>query len=147
MTARSSAAAVTLRAEQCYDRAARQSGVGQPRRWGPVAAGLRSAAWRLAAIRALGDPRHRDAGVAELLVAIVALIAQVAAYHEQRRCVAQAHAARSAVLVLREHRAGAGRTPAQAGRPPSSGPLGEDVPCRFAMTATAKAARRRLFSR
>ena len=76
VAARSSAAAVTLRAEQCYDRAARQSGVGQPRRWGPVAAGLRSAAWRLAAIRTLGDPRHRDAGVAELLVAIAALIAR-----------------------------------------------------------------------
>ena len=130
--ARSCAALPARRAEEFYDRAAREARVGQPRKWGPVAAQLRSAAWRLAAIRNIGDPRHRDAGVTELIVAIAALIAEVAAYHEQRRCLAQASAARRAARALREHRAGAGRAPAQAGRTPELGgaPAGRPSPNR-----------------
>jgi hypothetical protein len=88
------------RAADRYQRAARSSGTGQPTTWGPVAADLRSAAWRLAAIRALVPSRRDDGGAGALVVALSALIGEVAAYHEQRQCLAQAHAARAARDVL-----------------------------------------------
>ncbi len=82
-------------AVEAYQRAAGAAGVGQPRRWGPVAAQLRSASWRLMAVRSLvRGPAGADAGV-ELVVALASLLAEIAAYHEQNRCLAQAHAART----------------------------------------------------
>jgi hypothetical protein len=77
-----------------YDRAARTPMLRQPRRWPPVARELRRAAWRLAATRSVTPGREDDSGMAELMVAVAALIAEIAAYHEERNCIAQAAAAR-----------------------------------------------------
>ncbi len=119
--ARSGSGEAASRAERLYDRATRQTRIGQPRRWAAVASQLRSSAWRLAAVRSVGYRRGNDAGVAELIVALAALIAEIAAYHEQRQCLAQAAAARSAAAVLRDHRGGAGSAPGGGGRPAELG--------------------------
>ena len=86
-----------------FDRAARTPvlrHLSQPGRWPPVAGELRRAAWRLAAARSVTRGRDDDPGMAELMVAVAALIAEIAAYHEQRRHLAQAAAARRAGRVL-----------------------------------------------
>ena len=86
-----------------FDRAARTPDLrhlSQPGRWPPVAGELRRAAWRLAAARSVTRGRDDDPGMAELLVAVAALIAEIAAYHEQRRHLAQAAAARRTGRVL-----------------------------------------------
>ena len=83
-----------------FDRAARTPILRQPRRWPPVARELRRAAWRLAAARSVTRGRDDDPGMAELMVAVAALIAEIAAYHEQRRHLAQAAAARRTGRVL-----------------------------------------------
>ena len=87
-----------------YDRAARAPYVGLPRRWPPVAAALRHAAWRLIALRTVSGrrPEEQD-GVAELVIAVAALLAEIAALHEQRRCLAQAAAARRTSHILHQH--------------------------------------------
>jgi len=74
-----------------YQRAARQKGIGQPRSWGPIASQLRAAAWRLAAVGTLGRAGRAGSG-GELMVAVAALIAQIAAWHEQSQRLAQARA-------------------------------------------------------
>ena len=89
------------RAAELYDRAARSSGRGQPTRWGPIAAQLRTAAWRLSRVRGL---RARDNGVPQLVLACAALMAEIAAYYEQRRAMAQAQAAARSARIVREHR-------------------------------------------
>jgi hypothetical protein len=113
--ARTAVGEVAARVERLYDRAARQARVGQPRAWGPLAAQLRTAAWRLAAIRGLNDRLGGDAGIVPLIVAVTALIAEIAAHHEQRQCLAQARAARGAAAVWPLHRAGAAHAPTGAG--------------------------------
>ena len=65
-----------------------------------MAGELRRAAWRLAAARSVTRGRDDDPGMAELMVAVALLIAEIAAYHEQRRHLAQAAAARRAGRVL-----------------------------------------------
>jgi hypothetical protein len=81
---------------EVYDRAARTPGVGQPAVWDGAAQALRTAAWQLAAVRAL-SVRGADAGnTAMLLAALAALAAEVAAYHQARARYAQALAARRA---------------------------------------------------
>lgn len=144
---RTPAAAVSERAERLYDRAARQTRVGQPRVWGPMAAQLRTAAWRLAAVRSVSGARNKGdaAAVVQLIVAVTALIAEIAAYHEQRRCSAQAAAARDAARVWRQHRTGpgpgmAGRTPEVMSGPGSRpSPMRDDRPARAAGTPAATA--------
>jgi hypothetical protein len=103
---------VSWAAADGYDRAARTPYVVQPRRWPPVAAQLRQAAWRLVALRSISRRRRdEDEGVAELVVALAALAAEIAALYEQRRCLAQAAAARHTGRVLQR--------PAAAHRPPT----------------------------
>lgn len=79
-----------------FDRAARQPGVGQPRSWNEVATALR--------ISARGVARLQPGG-AELVLALIALIAEIAAWHEQTRHLAQAHAARCTPDLLNPLRA------------------------------------------
>ena len=111
-----------------FDRAARTPDLrhlSQPGRWPPVAGELRRAAWRLAAARSVTRGRDDDPGMAELMVAVAALIAEIAAYHEQRRHLAQAAAARRAGRVLPRPTSsgGAGRGTGPSRPPPSrSGP-------------------------
>ena len=111
-----------------FDRAARTPDLrhlSQPGRWPPVAGELRRAAWRLAAARSVTRGRDDDPGMAELLLAVAALIAEIAAYHEQRRHLAQAVAARRAGRVLPRPTSsgGAGRGTGPSRPPPSrSGP-------------------------
>jgi hypothetical protein len=101
-----------------YDRAARTPYVVQPRRWPPVAAQLRQAAWRLIALRSVSRRRRdEDDGVAELIVAVAALAAEIAALYEQRRCLAQAAAARHTGHILRRPAPGQ-RPPARPGPAP-----------------------------
>jgi hypothetical protein len=97
-----------------YQRASLSPGVGQPTRWGPVAAQLRSASWRLMAVRALVGASGRDAGVGQLVMALATLIAEIGAYHEQRQCLAHARAARASRDLL------TGRPPGHPNQP--SGP-------------------------
>jgi hypothetical protein len=85
-----------------YARAARESGVGQPKRWGPVADDLRSAAWRLVAVRTLTGRGGGGAGA--LILALASLVAEVAAYHEAREHLAQANAARATVTAVHDRR-------------------------------------------
>jgi hypothetical protein len=81
---------------EVYDRAARTPRVGQPVVWDSAAQALRTAAWQLAAVRAL-SVHGADAGsTAMLLAALAALAAEVAAYHQARARHAQALAARRA---------------------------------------------------
>ena len=120
-----------------FDRAARTPDLrhlSQPGRWPPVAGELRRAAWRLAAARSVTRGRDDDPGMAELLVAVAALIAEIAAYHEQRRHLAQAVAARRAGRVLPRPTSsgGAGR-----GTGPSRPPPSRNGPGRPAAAAAA----------
>lgn len=110
-----------------FDRASRAPQIGQPRRWAPVATELRRAAWRLASVRSLvGGGRGGD-GV-RLVVALVALIAEIAALREEQQRVAQSQAARRSCEALRRSggRAGArrtaGATPGAQRRPEAGGP-------------------------
>jgi hypothetical protein len=108
-----------------FDRAARQSGTGQPSRYGPLAAQLRSTAWRLIAVRSIGGRLSDEGGVAELMVALAALLAEIAAVHEQHQHHAQAVAARRAHAVLRSAGGGPGRaqgTATPGGRRDGGGP-------------------------
>jgi hypothetical protein len=119
-----------------FDRAARTPMLRQPRRWPPVAQELRRAAWRLAAARSVSRGREDDSGMAELMVAVAALVAEIAAYHEERRCLAQAAAARRTGRVLPRPSTGGGRRGAEPARtPPTRG-----GPRRPATAVTAAAA-------
>jgi hypothetical protein len=97
-----------------FDRAARTPSfrhiLRQPGRWAPVAEELRRAARGLAALRSARDD---DTGMAELMVAMALLVAEIAAYHEERQHLAQRTAARRSYRVL--ERVGAG--PDRGGRP------------------------------
>jgi hypothetical protein len=99
-----------------FDRAVRTPGVGQPRRWAPVAAELRTAAWRLIALRAVAGSSS-DSGVAQLAVALAALVAEIAAYRESQQCLVQAAAARHSADLL----AKASRPPGRPGDSPTRG--------------------------
>jgi hypothetical protein len=81
---------------EVYDRAARTPTVGQPAVWDGAAQALRTAAWQLAAVRALSVRGSDAGGTAMLLAALAALAAEVAAYHQARARHAQALAARRA---------------------------------------------------
>ncbi|TDX84931.1 relaxase/mobilization nuclease domain-containing protein [Amycolatopsis arida] len=97
-----------------FERAARHPGRGQPIRWGPAAADLRAAAWRLARVgpvRATGRALTGPAVLA-LLVAVAALVAELAAWREQHGHQAAAAGARRAGETL-------------AGRAAALGALGE----------------------
>jgi hypothetical protein len=117
-----------------FDRAARTPILRQPRRWPPVARELRRAAWRLAAARSVTRGRDDDPGMAELMVAVAALIAEIAAYHEQRRHLAQAAAARRAGRVLPRPTSSGG---ADRGTGPSRPPPSRSGPGRPAAAAAA----------
>ena len=90
------------------DRAARTPTVGQPRRWPAVAGQLRTAAWRLIALRSLNPRRFRgndgddDEGFAELVLAAATLAAELAALFEAHRQHARAAAARRVSYTLRQ---------------------------------------------
>ncbi len=120
--------------EDLYQRAARTARIGQPQRWGPVAAELRSASWRLMAIRSLvRGPGGADAG-AQLALALASLLAEIAAYHEQTRSIAQARAARASRQAL-------SRPPGQPTPPGASRPDRGNQPRRTTSRAPASPAR------
>lgn len=85
---------------EVYDRATRTPGVGQPAVWGTHARALRTAAWRLAALRSLSGHGSDAAGAAMLVAALAVLVAEVAAYHDARARQIQAAAARRAHTEL-----------------------------------------------
>ena len=106
-----------------YDRAARTPTVGQPRRWPAVAARLRTAAWRLIALRSLNTRRFRDddEGFGELVLAAATLAAELAALFEVHRHHVRAAAARRVSYILRQPIGGGadGRRPVGVARPPA----------------------------
>lgn len=111
--------AVDLRgAAEVFDRAARTPHLGQPNTWAAVASQLRSAAWRLVAVGALTGRRGTESGTGELALALAALVAEIAAYHHARSCLAQAAAARRSAGMLRE----VGTAGARPARPTFGGP-------------------------
>lgn len=92
-----------------FDRATRVPGQVLPSRWAPVAQMLRQSAWRLAAVRTVG--RHGEGDGVELVLALAALVAEVAALREAQARLAQARAAQRSCGVLEgSARAGAART-------------------------------------
>ncbi|GAA1204620.1 relaxase/mobilization nuclease domain-containing protein [Pseudonocardia alaniniphila] len=95
-------------AADLFDRASRTPMVGQPDRLSPVAAALRTAAWRLVAVRSLSGRTGQDSAGAQLVLALAALVAEIAAYRERQGCVVQASSARRSAQILRASR-GAGR--------------------------------------
>ena len=103
-----------------------------------MAGELRRAAWRLAAARSVTRGRDDDPGMAELMVAVALLIAEIAAYHEQRRHLAQAVAARRTARVLPRPRPGG----ADRGTGPSLTPLAPGGRGRAAAAAVAPVATR-----
>jgi hypothetical protein len=103
---------------EAYDRAARTPRIGQPAAWGSAAQALRTAAWQLAAVRALSVRGSDAGGTAMLLAALAALAAEVAAYHQARARHAQALAARRAHSEL------------VASRPPDTRPTRGQTPVR-----------------
>ncbi|WAL67704.1 hypothetical protein ORV05_07980 [Amycolatopsis cynarae] len=83
-----------------YERAAATPWRVQPARWGPIAAELRTAARRLARVGVLSRRGREGDGIAVLLVALVALIAEIAAWRESTQRRRQADSARRAAKVL-----------------------------------------------
>jgi hypothetical protein len=81
---------------EVYDRAALTPRVGQPLAWRASAQALRTAAWQLAAVRALSVRGSDAGGVVILLTALATLTAEIAAYHQVRARHVQAAAARQA---------------------------------------------------
>ncbi|WP_226351791.1 relaxase/mobilization nuclease domain-containing protein [Pseudonocardia sp. ICBG601] len=81
-----------------FDRATRVPGRVLPVRWSPVAAGLRAAAWELASVRHLGESGEAD--TARLIVALAAVVAEVAVLREAQQRPVQAAAARRGRDVL-----------------------------------------------
>jgi hypothetical protein len=102
-----------------YQGAARQPGRGQPTRFGQAATELRAAARRLARIRTLAGSRGATHNLDELILALAALVAQIADYRERQRQAAQAVAARSAGVSVTASRP-PGR-PVAVTRPPTRG--------------------------
>ncbi len=111
---------------ELFDRASREPGVGQPapNPWPEVAARLRTAAWRLIGLRTLSG--RDEGGHGELLIALGALLAELAAWHVARRQNVHAAAAAGAGEALQRAPAptradgqaqrGAGATPSVPGR-------------------------------
>ncbi|WP_308820226.1 relaxase/mobilization nuclease domain-containing protein [Pseudonocardia alni] len=81
------------------DRATRVPGQVLPSRWSPVAKALRQSAWRLAATRTVG--RHAEGDGARLVLALAALVAEIAALRETQARLAQARAAKRSCTALR----------------------------------------------
>lgn len=96
------------------DRATRVPGEVLPSRWSPVAKALRQSAWRLAATRTVG--RHGSGDGARLVLALAALVAEIAALRETQARLAQAQAARRSCTALR------GSAQAASARTSSTGP-------------------------
>ncbi|ONF73944.1 hypothetical protein AVR91_0204235 [Amycolatopsis keratiniphila subsp. keratiniphila] len=84
-----------------FERAARHPGRGQPVTWSRAAADLRTAAWRLARVRT--GPSTSAAAVLALLLAVAALVAELAAWRAQRNQLAAAAAADRAREALAGH--------------------------------------------
>lgn len=140
-------------AADVFDRAARSPQIGQPRRWEPVASQLRTAAWRLIAVRAVTG-RSGEAGMGQLVLALAALAAEIAAFREQERCIAQSSAARRSAQLLRDSRVAtgpggtAGTRPAREARGPGrratrQGPVGTGGPVGAAQDETSARGRKR----
>lgn len=81
------------------DRATRVPGQVLPSRWSPVAKALRQSAWRLAATRTVS--RHGAGDGARLVLALAALVAEIAALRETQARLAQAQAAQRSCTALR----------------------------------------------
>ncbi|OLL70270.1 hypothetical protein Ae168Ps1_6139c [Pseudonocardia sp. Ae168_Ps1] len=96
------------------DRATRVPGKVLPSRWSPAAKALRQSAWRLAATRTVG--RHGAGDGARLVLALAALVAEIAALRETQARRAQAQAARRSCIALRSS------AQAISARPASNGP-------------------------
>ncbi|MFJ5984442.1 relaxase/mobilization nuclease domain-containing protein [Lentzea sp. NPDC092896] len=106
---------------EVFDRAARVPHRVLPSVLGPAAAELRRTARRIGAVGVLsGRGRERDAAVA-LVVALAALITEIAAWQEMRGRVHQAAAARVVARGLRLERDAAVRRPAGTPARPAPG--------------------------
>lgn len=111
-----------------YDRAAHTPQQVQPDRWPAAAAQLRTAAWRLSGTRVI----LRAGDGAALVVALAALVAEVAALLEARGRIVQSRAARQgqcgldgalAVLQAQEEATAARPAPTAPSRPRTQGPV------------------------
>ena len=87
-------------AARAFEQAAATPHVVQPTQWAPVAAELRTAARRLARTGAWHRSGRNNVAVATLLVALAALVAEIAAWRELRGHRQQAIAARHTIHLL-----------------------------------------------
>lgn len=83
-----------------YDRCARTPVTVLPARWGPLARDLRAASRRLCAVGALSGRGREKFAMAALLLAVVGLVAEIAAWQESRSRPHQAAAARQVVASM-----------------------------------------------
>ena len=97
-----------------YERAAATPYRVQPSRWAPLAAELRMAARQLSRVGARSRSDRTGEAVVALIVALAALVVEVAAWREQNRQRQQAAAARRAAALLNED-ANAHQTRVEAG--------------------------------
>jgi hypothetical protein len=111
-----------------YERAALTPHRVQPSRWAPIAVELRTASRRLARAGAVSRVGRNGAALTALILALTALVVEIAAWREQAGHSAQADAARAAASQLRQDAAAHATLarsdqlagPAQAG--PAAGP-------------------------
>jgi hypothetical protein len=104
-----------------YQRGARTPGLGQPNHWAPVASDLRRSAWRLILIRTLST-QGEGGSAAQLMLAMAALLAEIMAYQEHRRCLAQARASQASRERLVGRARGGGPATGQGRGPTRSRP-------------------------
>jgi len=87
-----------------YDRAARTPGVVHPSEWGNAAKGLRMASWQIGMMGMIsGKGKDQNAATVALLLALAALIAEIAASRQQAHRLHQAAAASATSGLLRTH--------------------------------------------
>lgn len=121
-----------------YERAALTPHRVQPLTWAPIAVELRTASRRLARAGAVSRVRHSGAALTALILALTALVVEIAAWREQAGHPAQAVAARAAASQLRQDAAARATLAwpdqvsgaAQAGPSQSRFPLGSPRPVR-----------------
>jgi len=87
-----------------YDRAARTPDVVHPSEWGNAAKGLRMASWQIGMMGMIsGKGKDQNAATVALLLALAALIAEIAASRQQAHRLHQAAAASATSGLLRTH--------------------------------------------
>jgi hypothetical protein len=109
-----------------YERAALIPLRVQPSTWAPIAAELRTASRRMARAGVIPRTRHSGAALTALILALAALVAEIAAWREQAGHRSQSVAAWAAASQLRQD-VTAHATSTRAGQPAHAAPEGSPL--------------------